>query len=127
MVGEMSDSNKFPDMTTIVPHDAAVGIAKTTHHEVSRFEAMMSSIRGIATTPRKLAQLHVGGQLMMTDADFEHNTNYEVCRQSRGDVMIAGLGLGMILHPILKNPKVESVTVIEKHQDVVDPFPRGQP
>ena len=56
---------------------------------------------------------------MMSDTRFEHITNYEVVRQAHGDVLIAGLGLGMICHPITRKPEVKSVTVIEQSADVI--------
>jgi spermidine synthase len=43
-----------------------------------------------------------------------------VLREARGDVLIAGLGIGMILVPILSKPEVNRVLVIEKYQDVID-------
>ena len=56
----------------------------------------------------------------MSDFHYERVTCEEVVRRAHGDVLIAGLGLGMILHPILKIEAVRSVTVIEKYQDVMD-------
>jgi len=59
-------------------------------------------------------------QVMMSDFYYERATCVEVVQRAHGEVLIAGLGVGMILHPILKKPEVSSVTVIEKYQDVVD-------
>lgn len=56
---------------------------------------------------------------MMSDTDAERRSNYEVVRRATGDVLVAGLGLGMIFHPILAKPEVRSVTVVEKFADVV--------
>ena len=56
----------------------------------------------------------------MSDTRYEQLTNTEVVRRAHGDVLIAGLGIGMILTRILDKPEVESVTVIEKYQDVID-------
>jgi hypothetical protein len=67
----------------------------------------------------KYAKLIIGGRLVMSDTRMEHSTNYEIVRKSKGHVLIAGLGLGMILHPILTKPEVLSVTVIEKCADVI--------
>ena len=57
---------------------------------------------------------------MMSDGDMEHRSNYRPTSRMNGDVLIAGLGIGMILVPILRNPKVKSVVVLEKYQDVID-------
>ena len=56
---------------------------------------------------------------MMSDTRMEHVTNYRVVQEARGNVLIAGLGLGIILHPILAKNEVLSVTVIEKYADVI--------
>ncbi len=56
----------------------------------------------------------------MTDFLYERLTCVEVVERAHGDMLIAGLGLGMILHPILSNPEVNSLTVIEKYPDVID-------
>ncbi len=39
---------------------------------------------------------------------------------SEGDVLCAGLGLGLIVHALARNPKVASITVVEQSQDVID-------
>lgn len=59
-------------------------------------------------------------QLMMSDFHYERATCVEVVWRAHGHVLIAGLGLGMILHPMLKKQEVRSIIVIEKYQDVVD-------
>lgn len=67
----------------------------------------------------RYAQLLVGGGLMMSDTVAELESNDEAVTAARGDVLIAGLGLGLITLPILQKPSVRSVTVIEKSPHVV--------
>lgn len=57
---------------------------------------------------------------MMSDTEHERMTNREILYRAKGNVLIAGLGIGMILHPILENENVQSVTVLEKEKDVID-------
>ncbi len=60
------------------------------------------------------------GSIVMSNTDMEKRTNdFFVCR-AHGDVLIGGLGIGMIILPIQDNPKVNSITVIEKSQEVID-------
>jgi hypothetical protein len=109
----------FLDMANVVP-EAVVGLAKVEHFTVSESDSRWSSIRpGDFVPPGKYARLFVGGRLMMSDTTMERATNYEVVREARGDVLIAGLGLGLILLPILRKKEVRSVLVVEKYQDVV--------
>lgn len=109
----------FPVMTEIVP-ESTYGIATVEHFTVSEADSRFSSMRRGGYVPSgKYAKLKVNGTLMMSDTSMEHSTNREVVRQSHGHVLIAGLGLGMILHPILAKHEVLSVTVIEKFPDVI--------
>ena len=109
----------FPSMAKIVP-EGQIGIAAVSHYEISKLDALRDSMHGMYTEPKKIAILKVGGQVMMSDSTNEERSNRTAVWKAQGDMLIAGLGLGMILHPILANPKVTSVTVIEKYQDVID-------
>lgn len=82
----------------------------------------MSSLKGYLfyCPPGDYMTLKVNNQLVMSDTDLEKSTNYRVVSKATGDVLIAGLGLGMILIPIVKKDSVKSITVIEKYQDVID-------
>lgn len=44
----------------------------------------------------------------------------DYARNSRGKVLVAGLGLGLVIHELLKNVDVDSITVIERNKDVID-------
>jgi len=73
----------------------------------------------MAIKPGIYSMLKVDGELMMTDTPHEIRTNLDLIENARGDVLIAGLGLGMVLVPLLLNRKVKSVTVIEKSKGVI--------
>lgn len=97
------------------------GRAEVKHYTVSDMDAWRAAqhrMRSMAG--ERVAQLFVDGHLVMSDSTAERMSNWEVCRNAQGDVLIAGLGVGMILLPLLSNPKVTSVTVIEECQDVID-------
>lgn len=110
----------FPDMVNVIP-EGAHGSAKVEHFEVSAHESALTSFHGGRTfVPEgKYARLYVDGSLFMSDTRYERTSNLEIVRRAHGHVLIAGLGLGMILVPILKKPEVESVTVVEKSADVI--------
>lgn len=103
------------------------GKAKVTHFTIDQKAYDLMSLRFAITRGRErptsmgdYCRLTIDGQVVMSDTDMEKDTNYSVVNQARGNVLIAGLGIGMILVPILKNPKVKKVTVVELHQDVID-------
>jgi hypothetical protein len=110
-------------MHRIVPEGEKLGVA-IEHFDVSRDEAAFANIRARSTNdviqPGKYCRLKIRNELYMSDAQMEWATNWRVRETSNGDVLIAGLGIGLILWPILTNPDVRSVTVLEKWQGVID-------
>lgn len=79
----------------------------------------------VATSPGTYASLLVRtesghSECMMSDLGYERATCLEIVKRAHGQVLIAGLGLGMILHPILDKPAVRRITVVEKYPDVID-------
>lgn len=98
--------------------------------EISESEARMFNLGNIMSgrplsvvDPGKYIKLIVNGDLMMSDTKFEKITNCEFCAHACGDVMIAGLGIGLILHNIrdkVNTGEVTSITIYEKYQSVID-------
>jgi spermidine synthase len=110
----------FPRMVEMV-QPGNVGKAEVDHYEVSKHESAMSAWRrGDYCPPGKYARLLVDNHLVMSDTSMERYSNVEFLRHAHGNVLVAGLGLGMILHPALAKPEVAHITVIEKYQDVID-------
>lgn len=60
----------------------------------------------------------------MVDAPSEAATNDVPAHHAHGKVLTFGLGIGYFLYMALINPKVESVTVIEKSPQVIEMFNR---
>lgn len=44
----------------------------------------------------------------------------EHARHFRGQVLVAGLGLGLIVHALAANPPVRKITVVERDRDVIE-------
>ena len=65
-------------------------------------------------------KLHVNGRLMMSDTGMERISNKPFINNATGKVLIAGLGIGLIIHNTLPNNSITEITVIEKYQDVID-------
>lgn len=57
--------------------------------------------------------------IVMSDTPMEIKTNDEFIKAAHGDVLIAGLGLGVVLLEIQKKPEVTSIVVVEKFRDVI--------
>lgn len=101
------------------------GLARITKFEISEEDSRRTALRAAAghpgayVRPGSYTKLHVGGQLMMSDTTMERRTNHAFVCHAHGRVLVAGLGIGLILEAVLAKPEVETVTVIEKYQDVV--------
>jgi spermidine synthase len=95
------------------------GAAKIVHDTPDDFTRMRAMFDRQPLTAEKYTRLFVDGELWMTDAEFECQTNTGVISRASGDVLIAGLGLGLILNAILDKPSVRSVTVLERSLDVI--------
>lgn len=61
-----------------------------------------------------------GEGVMMSDHPSETMTNQDFINQAYGDVIIFGLGLGMIILPLLGDKDIKSITVIEYDSGVID-------
>jgi spermidine synthase len=57
---------------------------------------------------------------IMSDTPDEVRDHHEIIHYAKGNVLIVGLGLGMVLNAIAKREDVTHVTIIEKSQDVID-------
>ena len=64
-------------------------------------------------------KLEKRGSIIMSDTDMEKRTNYQFCNNAHGDVLIGGLGIGMIVLAIQDNPMVDSITILEKYPEVI--------
>jgi len=57
---------------------------------------------------------------IMEDTEEEAAQASAFLSAATGDVLLAGLGLGMVLQPLIDNRNVTSITIIEKYQEVID-------
>lgn len=116
-------------MVPIVPEGES-GDAKIKHVIITEYDAEFSSLRAMITgsyneavSEGTIAQLLVNGYLVMSDTEMEQRTNSGFLRaasKAGGDILIGGLGLGMILVPLVRMKNVRSVMVVEKSQGVID-------
>lgn len=108
----------FPKMAELIPEGES-GDCRVEHFTVDEHMQLMASMRGDYLRLEKYAKLIVDGRLMMTDTPHEHQTNFTIGCRSFGDVLIAGLGLGMVVAKLNECDKVSSITVVEKSADVI--------
>lgn len=95
------------------------GSAKVLHDSPDALTRMRAAMCGQPLGCEVYTRLIVNNTLWMTDAEFEWRSNLEAVNRMTGDILIAGLGIGFVIHPILGRPNVSSITVIEKNADVI--------
>lgn len=74
-------------------------------------------LQGIA--PGKYTRLMYRGQVIMSDTDMEKRTNQEFVMNAHGDVVIGGLGIGLILMAIQDKEDVRTITVLERSKEII--------
>ena len=57
---------------------------------------------------------------IMSNSNKEKISNLEIIQKAKGDVLIGGFGLGLIVLPIMNKPEVNSIQVVELHDEVID-------
>lgn len=87
------------------------------------FENMRASFSfssgGQHILPGTYTQLKRGGTLVMSDTPSEIRDHMSPINRATGEVLIAGLGLGMVVKACLKKPEVTRVTVVELAPEVI--------
>lgn len=104
--------------------DYELKIRTLTEEEV-RFEQLRALVNGRYREIRGLVPddymiLKHKNTIIMSDTPMEQRTNLDFLRNAEGDVYIAGLGMGMIIYPLLFRENITSITVIEYAQEVID-------
>ena len=59
------------------------------------------------------------GNIVMSDTQAEIRDHLEIIRKAKGDVLLNGLGLGLVLRACLLKPGVNHVTVVEIAPEVI--------
>lgn len=108
----------FPYMARIVPPGRS-GDVEIEHLEITDGGGIHAMLHGGGTTNGTYAILKIRGGVVMSDTDMERRSNLGAAWNLKGDVLIGGLGIGMVLAAVLRKPDVQSVTVIENSPDVI--------
>ena len=88
---------------------------------VTKMDVLTSMIQGCPAYEGTYARLRINGTIVMSDTQMERRTNSEFLYRAHGHVLLAGLGLGMVLHGLEKHMgRIQSITVVEINQDVID-------
>lgn len=64
-------------------------------------------------------------EVVMSNSMMERLSNYHFVKAAKGDVLVAGLGMGMILLALQKKKNVKSITVVEIDEELRDLVMKG--
>lgn len=121
----------FPEMYNIIPEGRS-GNFVIRHNSLTKEQARQRELNAIFNFDPFNRRQHEGTycvlmdgtngdeSVWMSDTYMERSSNLDIKQCANGDVLIAGLGIGLILTVIAKESNVKSITVIELEQDVIN-------
>lgn len=121
-------ANRFPRMYEILEPRKGKEF-EIVHYELTEEEVKWAQFRDAVNFRREHYGQKPGtlvhlknkyGTIMMADSEMEHRTNKPFLWKANGNVLIGGLGLGMILLAVQAKEEVNSVTIVEIHQEIID-------
>ena len=106
----------YKDMTEILK-DGKVGDFELAQFEIGTNDmyAMLHGIPG-----GKFVRLTHRGEVVMSNTDMEKRTNTSFVLNAHGNVLIGGLGIGLIILAIQDKEEVKQITVVEKNAEVIE-------
>jgi hypothetical protein len=103
--------------------DRKVGVVEITHQKYPRGYYLMEGVGGHVMWHNKSAIpytiLKIRGKQWMVDDPLHWTGMQLLANKCEGNVLVGGLGLGLIVHALSRNPKVKTITVLEREPDVV--------
>lgn len=100
------------------------GEAKVIEYGVTALQTEMEMRRYMThvvwTPPGRYLKLVVGEELWMSNTRMEYLTNFPFIEHAMGEILIAGLGLGLVLDQLIGKEWVGHIDVVEKHPDVYE-------
>ena len=106
----------YKDMAEILK-DGKVGDFELSHYEIGQKD-LYAMLHGIPSG--KFVRLMHRGEVVMSNTDMEKRTNSSFVINTHGNVLIGGLGIGLILLAIQDKEEVKKITVVEKTKEVIE-------
>lgn len=97
--------------------EKTVGDFAIEHFEVSEHD-LYARLHGIESG--EYVKLTQNGNVVMSDTQMEKETNADFVRNAHGDVLIGGLGIGLIVLAIQEKEEVRTITILEKNEEVIE-------
>jgi hypothetical protein len=119
-MGDLLVVNKWD---TINYPEKKIGNAEIEIVPYSKGVYLMEGVRGYnffeLTHKIRVTTLKINGYTVMVDDPLHWIGMEELAKHSTGKVCVAGLGLGLVVHHLVKNTKVTEIDVFEINKDVI--------
>jgi hypothetical protein len=117
----------YKNMVEILP-EGKIGDFEVSHFEMTEDDVRLARVLDIfnhdcecvGLEPGRYVRLTYNKHIWMSDTWMEKHTNDYFVRKANGDVLVAGLGIGLIITAIQSKEDVRSITVVEKNKEVID-------
>lgn len=107
--------------------DEKIGKTKVETFEITEQDSFYSKLRAqLNNKPEQIIEpghykrLIIDDEVVMSNTKMEIETHLEAINKAKGNILVAGLGLGMYLTAIKDKPEVKSITVIEYSKDIIE-------
>lgn len=90
------------------------------HNMIAVRDARMTGAVPRSIVPGRYTRLWHDDEVIMSDTPAEMREHLPIVRAARGQVLINGLGLGLVVAACLEKPEVEHVTVVELAPEVIE-------
>lgn len=117
------DILKISEWKTVDYPEKKVGTVEIKKIKYGKGMYLMEQVAGYdlfeALKPITITTLSVNGNMVMLDDPLHWLGMKKLAEHSKGKVFVGGLGLGLIIHHLVKNPKVKKIEVVELNKDVI--------
>ncbi len=120
---------QFPKMIEVIPEQEQDDV-RILHQVVTRHDIQIETLRNLTSDgphwlhngiqPGTYLVMRINGSVVMSDTWMERFTNQEIIEKATGDVLIAGLGIGLLLTLLEEKDEVTSITVLENNRTVIE-------
>jgi hypothetical protein len=126
MIGRNSDAGLSRFLVTVP--EGKSGDWKISKVTVSQEDADIDKLRALFNPQRafrycpagEYTRLSCNGAIIMSDTPDEVRDHMPMIHEAKGNILIMGLGVGLILQACLRKPEVKHATVIEQSADVIN-------
>ena len=121
----MTTYKQIMNIKSTIP-EGQIGDWKVETFEVTKKDATFFNLRqainarGREIEPGIYTKLTHYGSVIMSDTPSEKRDHMHFLMDAKGDILITGLGLGWMVEALFSKKEVNSITIIEKSQDVIN-------